>query len=100
DEAAVAGASFWQTAVKIEFPLNLINFLNLFRMLWGLAWATIIAAEMLGVRNGLGFRLLDLRYLLKYSEMLIYLGIMGIIGVCTDKLLEAVIKFEAEKING
>jgi len=43
---------------------------------------------MLGVSNGMGYRLLDFRYLLKYPEMLIYFIIMGFIGVIIDSLIK------------
>lgn len=92
DEGNVCGAGKLRIFYYIEFPLSLPSLINLFRIIWGLGWATIIAAEMLGVKSGLGFRLLDFRYLLKYPEMLIYLTVMGIFGVCVDSLLRRIVK--------
>ena len=87
DEANVSGASFVQIFRFVELPLSLHNLLNLFRIIWGLGWSVIIAAEMLGVNSGLGFRLLDFRYLLKYEDMLLYFVIMGTLGISFDALL-------------
>ncbi len=92
DEAQVCGASRSQLFFQIELPLILNNLLNLLRVIWGLGWSVIVAAEMLGVNSGLGFRLLDFRYLLKYPEMLIYLFVMGILGILFDKFLFFLIK--------
>ncbi|MEA2104583.1 MAG: ABC transporter permease subunit, partial [Candidatus Cloacimonadota bacterium] len=91
DEGNVCGANKWQIFFYIELPLSLPALINLFRIIWGLGWSTIIAAEMLGVKSGLGFRLLDFRYLLKYPEMLIYLTVMGIFGVGVDSLLRRIV---------
>ncbi len=87
DEAKVSGASQSQLFLKIELPLSFLSLINLFRIIWGLGWATIIAAEMLGVKSGLGFRLLDFRYLLQYPKMRYDLIIMGVSGVFIDFLL-------------
>ncbi len=99
DEAKVSGASNFQLLKYIELPLTFISFLNLFRILWGLGWTMIIAAEMLGVNSGLGFRLLDFRYLVRYTEMLIYLIVMGTIGIIIDHLLQVVIDIFEQKIE-
>lgn len=84
DEAKVSGANMLQMCLYVKLPLTFSGLINLLRIIWGLGWATIIAAEMLGVQSGLGFRLLDFRYLLQYSKMLYYLIVMGILGIITD----------------
>ena len=96
-EAQVCGASQSQLFFQIELPLILNNLLNLLRVIWGLGWSVIVAAEMLGVNSGLGFRLLDFRYLLKYPEMLVYLLVMGILGILFDKFLFFLIKSYQKK---
>ena len=84
DEAKVCGANMLQLFFYIEVPMVVIPLINLLRILWGLGWTMVIAAEMLGTAAGLGYRLLDFRYLLYYREMVIYIVIMGIIGVVID----------------
>jgi len=85
DEAKVCGAKNWQLFYHIELPLIKVSLVNFFRILWGLGWTVVIAAEMLGTAVGLGYRLLDFRYLLYYEEMIIYLIIMGCVGVLIDR---------------
>lgn len=92
DEGHVLGSSPFQMFFYIELPLALPSLFNLFRIIWGLGWTVIIAAEMLGVSNGMGFRLLDFRYLLKYPQMLIYFIIMGFTGIIFDTILKRLIK--------
>ncbi len=92
DEAKVLGASQYQLFKFVELPLSFVGFLNLFRIIWGLGWTVIIAAEMLGVNSGLGFRLLDFRYLLQYPQMLIYFVVMGSVGILFDWMLRDLIE--------
>ena len=100
DEAKVSGADMLNIFLKIELPLSVPALVNLFRIIWALGWATIIAAEMLGVKSGLGFRLLDFRYLLQYPQMLIYITFMGFIGVVTDLALKLLYKKAKYRILG
>ena len=92
DEARVCGAKGWQLFYHIEIPLITVSLLNFYRILWGLGWTVVIAAEMLGTATGLGFRLLDFRYLLFYEEMILYLIIMGISGILVDKALFSLVE--------
>ena len=98
EEAEVAGASELQMLSRIYFPLTLPSLLNLFRIMWSLGWTTLIAAEMLGVSKGLGFRLLEYRYLIQHDKMFLYLIILGFIGVYSDFLLRKLMQFMERKI--
>lgn len=97
DEAKVSGATSDKLFWLIELPLTIPAHIGLFRIIWGMGWTTIIAAEMLGVQSGLGFRLLDFRYLLNYAQMYYYLIVMGIIGIGIDVLIQKVLSL-SEKI--
>ncbi len=90
EEARVSGAHGWDLIRHIKLPLAAEGLLNILRILWGVGWSTVIAAEMLGVSAGLGFRILDFRYLLEYKKMLIYIIVIGLIGVITDYGLKKV----------
>ncbi len=92
DEANICGANVIQQFYYIELPINLIQLINLFRVLWGVGWTMVIAAEMLGTARGLGYRLLDFRYLLHYEEMIVYIAIMGLVGVIVDEILIRIVK--------
>jgi len=87
DAAALDGAFGIALFREIELPLLRAQMIDLLRVLWSVGWTALIAAEMLGVQSGLGYRLLDFRYLLMYREMLIYISLIGAIGIITDHLL-------------
>ncbi|MDD3144210.1 MAG: ABC transporter permease subunit [Candidatus Cloacimonetes bacterium] len=87
DQAALDGAHAGSLVRHIEIPLTIGELLNLFRILWSVAWTTVIAAEMLGVSSGVGYRLLDFRYLLMYPQMFFYILVTGALGIAVDILL-------------
>lgn len=87
ETASLDGAHAWSMFRDIELPIALPELINMYRVLWSVGWTAIIAAEMLGVKSGLGYRLLDFRYLLQYREMFIYIAIIGGIGIATDYML-------------
>ncbi len=84
EEACLSGADNYGIARHILLPIAIPELLNLYRILWSVGWTAIIAAEMLGVSTGMGYRLLDFRYLLQYNEMMVYIAIIGAIGIATD----------------
>lgn len=92
EEGMVCGTSAWQLFWWVELPLSLVGHLQSLRILWGLAWSTLVAAEMVGVQSGLGFRLLDYRYLLRHAEMLLILISMGLLVVVVDVVLRRSIR--------
>jgi len=87
EHAYLDGAHGWGLIWEIELPLIWRNLIDIFRVLWSVGFSTVIAAEMLGVKSGLGYRLLDFRYLLRYQEMFFYILIIGIIGILMDYIL-------------
>ncbi|MCF7858466.1 MAG: ABC transporter permease subunit [Candidatus Cloacimonetes bacterium] len=97
DEGNVSGASALQMLLKVKLPLAMPSLASLFRIIWALGWTVVIAAEMLGVTKGMGFRLLDLRYLLRYPEMLIYLLVMGFVGILIDTILKRILTIYIQK---
>lgn len=92
EEGMVCGTSAWQMFWWIELSLSLVGHLQSLRIVWGLAWSTLVAAEMVGVQSGLGFRLLDYRYLLRHGEMLLILVSMGLLVLAVDALLRWIIR--------
>lgn len=92
DTASLDGVQAWSMFKDIELPIAIPELINMYRVLWSVGWTAIIAAEMLGVKCGLGYRLLDFRYLLQYREMFIYIAVIGGIGIATDYLLVALHK--------
>ena len=87
EEALTSGANHWQIFFSIKLPILWGQIVNILRILWSVGWSTVIAAEMLGISRGLGFRLLDFRYLMEYKYMLVYILVIGCIGIFSDLLI-------------
>jgi NitT/TauT family transport system permease protein len=98
DEARVLGAVRWRLFAQVMLPLALPALLTLLRIVWALGWGTVVAAEMLGVHSGMGFRLLDFRYLVQYPHMLIYLVVMGLVGIGVDRVLRRLASWAADPL--
>lgn len=84
EQAKLDGAHGLKLLLGMELPLAAPGMIDLFRVLWGVGWSAVIAAEMLGVSSGMGFRLMDFRYLLRYGDMVVYVLVIGLVGVLLD----------------
>ena len=80
-------ATQWETITRIIIPSIIPHLLTGLRLAMGIAWIVLVPAEMLGVRAGLGYFILDTRDRLAYSELLAVLLIIGTIGYLFDLLL-------------
>ncbi len=92
DEAMICGANRLKILWFVELPVLRSSLLNLYRILWGVGWTAVIAAEMLGVQDGIGFRLLDYRFILAYPQMIRCVMMIGLIGVLVDRVLEMIVR--------
>ena len=54
------------------------------RVLFGVGWVLAIGAEMLAANSGLGFRLMNARYLLDFPALYGLILIIGVIGYGLD----------------
>lgn len=54
------------------------------RVALGIAWVVIVPAEMLGVRSGLGYQILNARDQLAYDEVVAVIVVIGVIGFALD----------------
>lgn len=61
-----------------------------FRVALGIAWVVLVPAEMLGVRSGLGYQILNARDQLAYDQVMAVIVVIGIIGYALDSLARIV----------
>ncbi len=78
------GASKWQIIRDILLPSSVPYLLAGARVGLGLAWMSIIAAELLAAPSGLGFSIENSRYLQQTPAMLAWVLWVGIIGYALD----------------
>jgi NitT/TauT family transport system permease protein len=54
------------------------------RVALGIAWVVLVPAEMLGVRSGLGYQILNARDQLAYGQVVAVIVIIGVVGYLLD----------------
>ncbi|MBL3746270.1 ABC transporter permease, partial [Mycobacteroides abscessus subsp. massiliense] len=54
------------------------------RVALGVAWVVLVPAEMLGVRSGLGYQVLNARDQLAYDQVGAVILVIGILGYALD----------------
>lgn len=73
-------ASPWDTFLWVRVPAAAPDIAQGLRVGLGLAWTSVIAAELVGVKNGLGDRIQQLRYVTDYEGMLVCMLVIGLLG--------------------
>ncbi|MDD3409803.1 MAG: ABC transporter permease [Eubacteriales bacterium] len=94
--ARVLGASDKDIFLRVIAPASLPFILTAVRLGASVALTTIIAAESTGATAGLGMRIRSLNNSFETKPMLLYIIIIGIIGITIEKL----IKFLEKKLTG
>jgi ABC-type nitrate/sulfonate/bicarbonate transport system permease component len=85
--ALTLGASQRQAIWYVILPLLLPSLVTQVRVGWGLAWMCVVAAEMVAVRHGLGFFMLEARSLFRTTDVLVGMITIAAIGMVSDHLL-------------
>ncbi len=94
--ARVLGASDRVIFMRVIAPAVLPFILTAARLGAGVALTTLIAAESTGATSGLGMRIRSLNNNFESAPMLLYIIIIGIIGITIEKL----IKLAERKLTG
>jgi NitT/TauT family transport system permease protein len=85
------GGMLWKVILPSALPLIMVGM----RIALGTSWLIIVAAEMTGMRSGLGFLILDARNFLRTDLIIAAMIVVGVIGLVLDRsflALEALIK--------
>ena len=72
---------------KVIFPAVLPQVITALRVSYGIAWVVIVAAEMVGCQDGLGYGIWDSRNGLRLDTAVCYMIIIGVLGMLIDRLL-------------
>src|SRR5699024_2967314 len=62
------------------------------RVALGIAWVVLVPAEMLGVRSGLGYQILNARDQLAYDEVMAVILVIGILGFVLDSAARTLLR--------
>ncbi len=73
----------WKVVVPAAFPYITMGL----HIALGTAWIFLVAGEMLGVRSGLGYLIIDSRNYLRTDLVLVGILIIGILGLVIDRVI-------------
>ena len=73
-------ASEWVAFWWVRLPAAAPDIAQSLRVGLGLAWTSVIAAELVGVNRGLGDRIQQLRYVADYEGMVVCMITIGLLG--------------------
>jgi NitT/TauT family transport system permease protein len=77
---------------KVTFPAALPQIITSLRVSYGIAWVVIVAAEMVGCQDGLGYGIWEARNGLRLDSAVCYMIIIGLLGMAIDRLLAQLTK--------
>lgn len=86
--AASLGANRRKIFFNIVFPVSLPDIFTGLRSAVGVAYTTIVSAEMIASSSGVGWMIIDSSHYLKSDVMFIGIILLGITGVLIDWLLK------------
>lgn len=77
---------------KVTFPAVLPEVITALRVSYGIAWVVIVAAEMVGCQDGLGYGIWEARNGLRLDSAVCYMIVIGFLGMGIDRLLAQLTK--------
>jgi sulfonate transport system permease protein len=94
ESAKVLGATKDRDLIRyVAFPFALPSIAGGIRIAMGIAWMCLVAAEMFGVStSGLGYRIWSYYYLHKMDYVLLYMIVLGLLGLLIDRTFRYVVE--------
>ena len=86
--ATMLGASRRQALMRVTLPATLPTIAVSLRVAAAISWTTVVVAEMLGARSGLGYTLILAYSQFRFDYVVAAMISIGACGYITDKLLE------------
>ena len=82
----------WELLTRVTLPAILPQVITALRVTAGVAWVVIVAAEMVGCKDGLGYGVYDANNALRLDLVVLYMILIGALGVALDRLLAQLAK--------
>lgn len=85
--ALMLGANRWQILFRVTLPATLPSIATGMRVALALAWTTVVVAEILGAKSGLGYVLIDSYNQFRFDYVIACMISLGALGMASDRLL-------------
>ena len=89
--AQVLGANGFEMFRKVVLPFTVPHILTAFRVALGVAWATLVAAELVAARTGLGAMIQDASNFFQIPVIFLGIIVIGAIALLMDAVVRAVV---------
>jgi NitT/TauT family transport system permease protein len=77
---------------RVTFPAVLPQVITALRVSYGISWVVIVAAEMVGCQDGLGYGIWEARNGLRLDSAVCYMIVIGLLGMGIDRLMAQLTK--------
>jgi NitT/TauT family transport system permease protein len=77
---------------KVTLPAVMPQVITALRVSYGISWVVIVAAEMVGCQDGLGYGIWEARNGLRLDSAVCYMIVIGLLGMGIDKILTQLTK--------
>lgn len=85
----------WNSLVNLILPAVIPNIVLVLRVTLGVAWVVVVAAEMIAVKSGLGFLIIDGRNALRLDLVIVSMMAIGTIGLILDHMMKKLERIES-----
>jgi ABC-type nitrate/sulfonate/bicarbonate transport system permease component len=89
--AQCLGAGDYQLLYKVVLPSAVPYILTGMRIALGFSFMGIVAAELIGAREGLGFLIMNSQLLLQTDQLFVGLLTLGVVGLIVDRAFRIVL---------
>jgi NitT/TauT family transport system permease protein len=77
----------FELLTRVTFPAVLPQIITALRVSYGISWVVIVAAEMVGCQDGLGYGIWEARNGLRLDAAVCYMIVIGLLGMGIDRFL-------------
>jgi len=86
--ARTLGAGKWTIFWRVAFPAIMPDLIVAMRVAFSVCWISILAAELVASRDGLGYLITDARELLQTDVVIVGMAIIGVIGALYNAIFQ------------
>lgn len=79
----------WKTFTKVYFPHAIPHIQTGLKLGLGVSWMAVVAAELIAASSGIGYKMSYARTLMQSDRVIVYMIVIGAVGIIMDKLLTA-----------